>query len=274
MAHHPLQQMTTDTAGAPEKHIRDRLFITSVEVIEFAYLLEKNENTAKWGWLFRTYMQWHAVAFVLSELCYRPPGPQYERAWQAVESVYDDRVMGRGTRDQKGMLWKPMRQLMAKAQAIRKKHQRDGQGAQNGILRANTTSTASGSPWTPEPVRSIESMADNNLRSGGSIRADFEAFGLPYDYPSMVEQQAKGVEDGVQQQFPDSNPVLENLTTDDISNWMTDDPMAMNQVMVANPTILDWSNWNMGTLNIGDYPMPVEPMEPQGDQGMDWFSAV
>ena len=265
--------MATDTAGAPERDIRDRLFITSVEVIEFANLLEKNENTAKWGWLFRTYMQWHAVAFVLSELCYRPPGPQYERAWQAVESVYDDRVMGRGTRDQKGMLWKPMRQLMAKAQAIRKKHQRDGQAGRNDILRANTTSTASNSPWTPEPLRSIESMAHNNLTSGGSIKADFEAFGLPYDYSSPLEQQVKSMENGVQQPLPDSNPVLENLTTNDISNWMTDDPMAMNQLVLPNPNILDWSNWNMGTLNIGDT-MSMEPMEPQADQAMDWFSAV
>src|SRR5438552_1307382 len=112
MAHHPLQYTGIDEKVKFSQGIRDRLFVTSVEI---------NENTAKWGWLFRTYTQWHAVAVVLSELCHRPPGPDYERAWKAVESVYDDRAL-HPPKSQGGMLWKPMRQLMAKARAIREKY--------------------------------------------------------------------------------------------------------------------------------------------------------
>jgi GTPase SAR1 family protein len=52
--HHPrLSKMAVNEK--PE--LRDRVFATSIEVIEFGHLLESNENTAKWGWLFRTYMQ-------------------------------------------------------------------------------------------------------------------------------------------------------------------------------------------------------------------------
>lgn len=52
--HHP-RLAQADMKHDPE--LRDRVFTTSTEVIEFGHLLESNENTAKWGWLFRTYMQ-------------------------------------------------------------------------------------------------------------------------------------------------------------------------------------------------------------------------
>ncbi|KIX92068.1 uncharacterized protein Z520_12222 [Fonsecaea multimorphosa CBS 102226] len=118
MVHHPRAYSNNNNEGSPmPAEIRDRVFITSVEVIEFSHLLEKNENTAKWGWLFRTYMQWQSVAFALSEICVRPPGPDVDRAWRAVESVYGERMTN--SKYQKGMLWKPLRHLMAKAKARR-----------------------------------------------------------------------------------------------------------------------------------------------------------
>jgi hypothetical protein len=117
IVHHPRAYSVVDGEPSLPPEIRDRVFITSVEVIEFSHLLEKNENTAKWGWLFRTYMQWQSVAFALSEICTRPPGPEVDRAWQAIESVYDERMMS--SKYQKGMLWKPLRHLMAKARARR-----------------------------------------------------------------------------------------------------------------------------------------------------------
>ncbi|OCT49494.1 putative C6 transcription factor [Cladophialophora carrionii] len=126
IVHHPRAYSVSDGEPSLPPEIRDRVFITSVEVIEFSHLLEKNENTAKWGWLFRTYMQWQSVAFALSEICTRPPGPDIDRAWKAIESVYDERMMS--SKYQKGMLWKPLRHLMAKAKARRAAQQ--GQGIQ------------------------------------------------------------------------------------------------------------------------------------------------
>ncbi|KIW30712.1 uncharacterized protein PV07_02419 [Cladophialophora immunda] len=127
MVHHP--RAYSNSGGTPmPPEIRDRVFITSVEVIEFSHLLEKNENTAKWGWLFRTYMQWQSVAFALSEICARPPGPDVDRAWRAVESVYGERMMN--SKYQKGMLWKPLRHLMAKAKARRAAQQAESNQAQ------------------------------------------------------------------------------------------------------------------------------------------------
>ena len=102
---------------------KDKLFITS---LEYSLLLETEARTMKWGWLFRTYVQWHAIAFLLSELCVRTRGDAVERAWKALEAtagrwwfpLNDSSPMGKG---QQGCLWKPLRKLLAKAKAARER---------------------------------------------------------------------------------------------------------------------------------------------------------
>jgi hypothetical protein len=80
----------------------------------------------KWGWLFRTYVQWHAIAFLLSELCTRTKGEAVERAWRALEAtagrwwfpLNDASPYSKG---RQGCLWMPLRKLLAKAKAAREK---------------------------------------------------------------------------------------------------------------------------------------------------------
>ncbi|KAL6230848.1 hypothetical protein BDW75DRAFT_234071 [Aspergillus navahoensis] len=96
---------------------RESLFITSIEVAEFALLIKEDENTRKWSWMFDTHMQWHAIAMVLSELCVRPLSPLTDRAWLAVTSLYDNRLQN--LKPRKGMLWLPLAQLMKRARALR-----------------------------------------------------------------------------------------------------------------------------------------------------------
>ena len=118
VVHHPFQRSDAG-AGLPQE-TKDRLFHTSVEVIEFSRLLETEKTTMKWGWLFRTHVQWHALAFVLSRLCINTLGPDVDRAWAAIDSVFEDWGSSiNGT--QKGMLWKPLRRLMTKARSERAK---------------------------------------------------------------------------------------------------------------------------------------------------------
>lgn len=97
---------------------RDHLFLTSLEAIESSIRLEKQRLTVKWGWLFKTYTQFHALAFVLSELTRRTSGPMVDRAWQAV----DDTKMYLWEKDsesRKGPLTKPIMRLEAAARAVR-----------------------------------------------------------------------------------------------------------------------------------------------------------
>jgi hypothetical protein len=114
---------------------KDKLFITSLENVEYSILLETEARTMKWGWLFRTYVQWHAIAFLLSELCVRTKGEAVERAWRALEAtagrwwfpLNDTSPYRKG---QQGCLWKPLRKLLAKAKAAREREIRLEQASQ------------------------------------------------------------------------------------------------------------------------------------------------
>ena len=116
VVHHPLMRPDRG-AGLPKETI-DRLFLTSLEVIEFSRLLETENATRKWGWLFATYQQWHAMAYLLSQLTVRTKGPEVERAWAVVDVVFQEWHTGDPT-TKKGMLWKPLRKMMVRARAAR-----------------------------------------------------------------------------------------------------------------------------------------------------------
>jgi hypothetical protein len=103
------------------------LFITSLENVEYSLLMETESRTEKWSWLFKTYIQWHALAFLLGELCHRTSGELVNRAWSSVEKCIQASWKQAATKEESrsGHLWKPLMKLLAKArmarsQAIRK----------------------------------------------------------------------------------------------------------------------------------------------------------
>jgi hypothetical protein len=262
MAHHPLQYTSSDEKVEFSQGIRDRLFVTSVEIIEFACLLENNENTAKWGWLFRTYMQWHAVAFVLAELCHRPPGPDYERAWKAVESVYDDRLL-HPPKTQSGMLWKPMRQLMAKAKAIREKYRKSGAGVED-PSKAMKMETQQNGPWQ------ISSPSQCEVFNPGAppihLHQHLEAFGL-LDGTAAADLQEQPLTNNIALSQGMPTPAQRNFTDDDISQWL-----AQEQMMQPDPSFY-FAGWNVGIQNIGDVPMSTAGFDqiPPTEGVQRWF---
>lgn len=135
IVHHPLAK--NEKIPVLSQEARNRLLLTSIEVLEFSHLLRTNENTARWGWLFRTHTQWHAVAFVLAELCVRPVCPGVDRAWAAVDAVFND--WEQQATQKKGILWRPLNRLMQRARDFRKKQQEE--------LRAKLGTN----PFRPEP---------------------------------------------------------------------------------------------------------------------------
>lgn len=145
VVYHPHQRR--DGGASLPQETKDKLFITSLENIEYSVLLETEARTMKWGWLFRTYVQWHAIAFLLSELCVRTKGEAVERAWRALEAT-----AGRwwfqlgdpsGRKGRTGCLWKPLRKLMAKAKAARDR--------ELALERASLALRASGVPYQEFP---------------------------------------------------------------------------------------------------------------------------
>ncbi|KAK2756799.1 hypothetical protein FQN54_005245 [Arachnomyces sp. PD_36] len=110
--------LKSDSVGTAIWHQkREAVFITALEILEFQYLLETNERTVHWSWLFEMCQQWHALAFVLSELCVRPDSPASDRAWTIASVVYRQWKQ-RPTRG-KWVLWGPLSRLMKRVSAIR-----------------------------------------------------------------------------------------------------------------------------------------------------------
>lgn len=103
--------------GLPQEK-RDRLYMTSLECLEYSHRIETEVRLVKWVWLFKSISHWHALAYVLNELCHRTQGPTVQRAWRAVDAV----VVTWGARlspQKKDHMWRPLRKLMAKAMAAR-----------------------------------------------------------------------------------------------------------------------------------------------------------
>ncbi|EXK24169.1 hypothetical protein FOMG_19090 [Fusarium oxysporum f. sp. melonis 26406] len=117
MAYHPFQRLD----GQPKlsQRIKDKLFLVSVESIEYANQLDNDARTRKWSWLFGTYFQWHSVAFLLSELCSNTQGELVERAWRAMEVLVQTRFGDAQTDPRRAFLWRPLKRLMLKARMAR-----------------------------------------------------------------------------------------------------------------------------------------------------------
>ena len=67
--------------------VRDRLFTASTELFEYSFILTMDPRTKQWRWLFQTYTQWQAVAYVLIESARRPWSASVERAWHSLNQM-------------------------------------------------------------------------------------------------------------------------------------------------------------------------------------------
>lgn len=259
--HHPFSRSDAG-AGLPQE-TKDRLFRTSLEVIEFSRLLETEKTTLKWGWLFRTYVQWHAIAFVLSQLCTRTIGPEVDKAWMVIERVFDD-WGGNVTSNQRGMLWKPLRKLMAKARAERSKAlEKQARFPLNGSLG---------------PTTALFNLAPGPM-STGDASLDFSTFempGLVGDTLSATTVESNGA-NGLQQPFmPLGQPQSTNgmIGIGNTDQWNLD-PSVFTQDRLIEENDMSWTGWDD---MIKDYQMENEngqsaaPTGPQQDGNlMSWW---
>ncbi|KNG91613.1 hypothetical protein ANOM_000267 [Aspergillus nomiae NRRL 13137] len=103
--------------SASTKQVADPIFQTAVEITEFAYFLQENETTAHFAWLCRSYKQWHALAYVLSELCARDISPETDHAWNVVTNMYNKCVKEAPVTY--SLFQKPLSRLMERAATAR-----------------------------------------------------------------------------------------------------------------------------------------------------------
>ena len=93
----------------------------SVDVLERFHQLQTDPAVSQFRWLSQTYVQWHALAVTIAELCVETEGPMVERAWAIVEPSFQQMAQHVADSD-RGMLWRPIKKLMSRARGIREKH--------------------------------------------------------------------------------------------------------------------------------------------------------
>ncbi|KAL2832244.1 fungal-specific transcription factor domain-containing protein [Aspergillus pseudoustus] len=81
--------LSTSDALPQDDPTREQLYLTAIEVIEFAYLLETDPRTKQWSWLFEGYPQWHAILLLLTEIAANPKIQWADRAWGVVCKAVD-----------------------------------------------------------------------------------------------------------------------------------------------------------------------------------------
>lgn len=100
--------------------IKERLFVSAVEIVEYVQKLNRDPRFKRWRWLFQTYTHWHAVAYILLEMTRRAWTPPLERAWADLNASLAHGHLVQLTKSAEHLaVWMPLRKLLLKAKRHR-----------------------------------------------------------------------------------------------------------------------------------------------------------
>ncbi|TGJ78409.1 hypothetical protein E0Z10_g10356 [Xylaria hypoxylon] len=97
--------------------IRNKLLIAAIEIAEFNHALNSEKASRQWSWVYQTYTHWHAIVYLLIDICRRPWSPIVDRAWIALHSPW--LIPAKSKLDKGLQTWVPLRKLMLKARKHR-----------------------------------------------------------------------------------------------------------------------------------------------------------
>ena len=100
----------------------NKLTVAAIEMAEHNHALNEDPSCKPWRWVYQTQQHWHAVVFLLIEVCRREWSPLMERAWCALSSRWllpnDGKVYENPT------IWVPLKQLISCAKRHREEELR------------------------------------------------------------------------------------------------------------------------------------------------------
>lgn len=197
----------TPSSQVPPIMSRDQLFTSSIEILQLSSQILDVDAAHKWSWYSKIHVQWHVVAFVLSEICRRHPSTQCDQAWTAVSAMYAVWNVQSGSTP--GLMWKSVRRLMARTRYVREMQARRGTDSTVGRTETGATiatvhaletspgfhkvlpnpapaSTSTPTDWdaflTAEPTGSVNSEAQLDFHQGVFGMAD-DTFMDMLDFP-------------------------------------------------------------------------------------------
>lgn len=114
---------TLNTGYGSDEECRDSLITATSEILDVAHQLPHKYR--QHGWFFRCrYTQWHAVAYLLVQMCTHTTGPVVDRAWEVIDASFADWEEGGISQPQKDtgnpckaleVLWQPLLRLLQRA---------------------------------------------------------------------------------------------------------------------------------------------------------------
>ncbi|CBF82140.1 putative C6 transcription factor [Aspergillus nidulans FGSC A4] len=116
-----------------DKTAREHLFNITVQILRLSNDMLTSEDMRQWAWHSKTHLQCYSIAFLLAELCRRPPSPECDLAWECVTAVYE-RCNGMET-EKRGPLWRSIQRLMERARHVRE------------VQTSSTDGTGTEHPW-------------------------------------------------------------------------------------------------------------------------------
>ncbi|KAK4467208.1 fungal-specific transcription factor domain-containing protein [Cladorrhinum samala] len=97
--------------------VRDRLFVSAIEIAELIHALNVQQDIGGWKWICHSYTHWHAIIFLLLETTQRQWSPTVERAWSALHSEW--LIPSKSSLERGPRFWTPLQRLIAKARRHR-----------------------------------------------------------------------------------------------------------------------------------------------------------
>ncbi len=251
---------------------REQLLLVTLEIMEGARLLELEPVTAQWRWFFNSWVQWHALAVALAELCVQNQGPLVQRAWTIVDLVFEP--WAAHIADSKcGMLWRPIQKLNAKARMNRLRGDcLLNNGSAQDINIVNNHSIAIAIPQQQQQQRQPQPQPQPPLYNNHQIQSNPSPVQQTYINPEALQQNMTLLRPSPQPQQPmipqnnSINPIPVPYSFDlkiPGGNATTEESMGM----------INWADWD---AFMQDYEMenPVGADSVHQDArtpGMSWF---
>ncbi|KAK2616286.1 hypothetical protein QQS21_000720 [Conoideocrella luteorostrata] len=121
---HSTTQMDPALTDEEYADLSESVFQACVDMLDLSVMLLTNPDISHWKWYSKTHVQLGVLAYMLIELCHRPPSPEWDRAWLAASKVYHE-CLPRD--DQKHVnMWQPVKRLMARVVHVRSTQKTQG----------------------------------------------------------------------------------------------------------------------------------------------------
>jgi hypothetical protein len=166
--------------------------------MDHSHTLRNDPRGDRWAWVFRNHVQWHALAYVLSELNHRTGTPIVDQACVVLNKVLSDWPV-EYMQNKQSPLWQQMNRLIIRAREVREKdlNSRSSSSRQAPLLpaennQARTERSASvdfSNISSSDANRSTAGRTFNTNLTNHSINTSFthsmHNFGVPFETGNM-----------------------------------------------------------------------------------------